>query len=97
MDGKYGGIAVHIGARVAAKAKPSEVLASSTVKDLVAGSGITFDDRGVQALKGVLGDWHLFSVACRNQSCAVDRPSHCQQSRACPAMTSTTRSGAVGA
>ena len=58
VDGKIGGIAVHIGARVAGHAKGGEVLVSGTVKDLVAGSGITFDDRGVHELKGVPGDWH---------------------------------------
>ena len=59
---KVGGIAVHIGARVAAQARADEVLVSSTVRDLVAGSGIEFDDRGVQALKGVPGEWRLFGV-----------------------------------
>ncbi len=62
VDGKIGGIAVHIGARVAAEAGPGEVLVSSTVKDLVAGSGIGFSDRGVAELKGVPGEWRLFSV-----------------------------------
>jgi pimeloyl-ACP methyl ester carboxylesterase len=62
VDGKIGGIAVHIGARVAAHASAGEVLVSGTVKDLVAGSGITFTDRGVHSLKGVPGDWHLFAV-----------------------------------
>jgi pimeloyl-ACP methyl ester carboxylesterase len=57
-----GGIAVHIGARVCAAAAPAEVLVSSTVKDLVAGSGIKFADRGVQILKGVPGEWRLFAV-----------------------------------
>jgi class 3 adenylate cyclase len=56
------GIAVHIGARVAAKAGPGEVLVSRTVKDLVAGSGIELDDRGEHELKGIPGDWQLFSV-----------------------------------
>lgn len=56
------GIAVHIGARVAAAAQPGEVLVSSTVKDLVAGSGILFADRGAHVLKGVPGEWHLFAV-----------------------------------
>jgi class 3 adenylate cyclase len=56
------GIAVHIGARVASLAGPSEVLISSTVRDLVAGSGIEFDDRGVHQLKGVPGDWQLLAV-----------------------------------
>jgi class 3 adenylate cyclase len=58
-----GGIAVHIGARVAALAGPSEVLVSSTVKDLVAGSGLVFADRGEHELKGVPGPWHLYAVA----------------------------------
>ncbi len=57
-----GGIAVHIGARVAATAGPDEVLVSSTVKDLVAGSGIEFEDRGAQALKGVPDEWRLYAV-----------------------------------
>lgn len=57
------GIAVHIGARVAAEAAPGEVLVSSTVKDLVAGSGIAFDDRGIRTLKGVPDSWHLFAVS----------------------------------
>jgi class 3 adenylate cyclase len=57
------GIAVHIGARVAALAGAGEVLVSSTVKDLVAGSGLGFVDRGVHALKGVPSTWHLFAVA----------------------------------
>jgi len=59
---KVGGIAVHIGARVASRAGDGEVLVSSTVRDLVVGSGIEFEDRGVQALKGVPGDWRLFAV-----------------------------------
>lgn len=57
-----GGIAVHIGARVASAANPNEVLVSSTVKDLVAGSGIQFVDRGTHLLKGVPGEWRLFVV-----------------------------------
>jgi class 3 adenylate cyclase/pimeloyl-ACP methyl ester carboxylesterase len=56
-----GGIAVHIAARIAAKAGTKEVLVSNTVKDLVYGSGITFEDRGAHALKGVPGQWQLFS------------------------------------
>jgi class 3 adenylate cyclase len=55
-----GGIAVHIGARVAALAGPSEVLVSGTVKDLVAGSGLRFADRGSQSLKGIPGQWPIF-------------------------------------
>jgi class 3 adenylate cyclase len=56
------GIAVHMGARVAALAEPGEVLVSSTVKDLVAGSGIEFEDRGVHELKGIPGDWRVYAV-----------------------------------
>ena len=56
------GIAVHIGARVAAMAGPSEVLVSSTVKDLVAGSGLTFEDASEHELKGVPDRWHLYRV-----------------------------------
>jgi class 3 adenylate cyclase len=62
MGEKLGGIAVHIGARVAALASAGEVLVSSTVKDLVAGSGLSFADRGIQALKGVPGEWHLYAA-----------------------------------
>jgi class 3 adenylate cyclase len=57
-----GGIAVHIGQRVSALAGPGEVLASSTVKDLVAGSGIRFNDRGPHVLKGVPDQWRVFAV-----------------------------------
>ena len=62
VDGKVAGIAVHTGARVASLAQPGEVLVSSTVKDLVAGSGIKFEPRGVTELKG-LGEWMLYAVA----------------------------------
>jgi pimeloyl-ACP methyl ester carboxylesterase/class 3 adenylate cyclase len=62
VDGKIGGIAVHIGARVAREAQPGEVLVSTTVKDLVAGSGLDFRERGVAELKGVPGEWPLFAV-----------------------------------
>jgi class 3 adenylate cyclase len=57
-----GGVAVHIGQRVSGLARPSEILVSSTVKDLVAGSGIEFADRGEHELKGVPGSWRLFAV-----------------------------------
>jgi class 3 adenylate cyclase len=56
------GLAVHIAARVSAAAGADEVLVSSTVKDLVVGSGLDFDDRGTHELKGVPGSWHLFAV-----------------------------------
>src|SRR5436190_23278038 len=62
MGERVGGIAVHIGARVAATAAPSQVLVSGTVKDLVVGSGIEFEDRGTHALKGVPGQWRLFAA-----------------------------------
>ena len=62
VDGKLGGIAVPTGARIASLAEPGEVLVSSTVKDLVAGSGIEFEDRGTRELKGVPGEWRLFAV-----------------------------------
>ncbi|HEX6117297.1 MAG TPA: adenylate/guanylate cyclase domain-containing protein [Solirubrobacterales bacterium] len=58
-----GGMAVHIGARIATRAEPGEVLVSSTVKDLVVGSGIEFSERGGAELKGVPGEWRLFAVA----------------------------------
>ena len=58
-----GGIGVHIGARVSALAGPNDVLVSSTLRDLVIGSGLEFDDRGAHQLKGVPGEWHLFAVA----------------------------------
>ncbi|MGN6432110.1 MAG: adenylate/guanylate cyclase domain-containing protein [Gaiellaceae bacterium] len=66
VDGKVAGIAVHTGARVAAEAQPGEVLVSSTVRDLVAGSGLTFDDRGSHELKGIPGEWRLYAVARRS-------------------------------
>lgn len=62
VDGKVAGLAVNIGARVAALAGPGDVLVSSTVKDLVAGSDLRFEDRGVAELKGVPGEWRLFAV-----------------------------------
>src|SRR5512139_2961104 len=58
-----GGIAVHIGARVSALAGLSEVLVSGTLGDLVIGSGLEFEERGVHKLKGVPGEWHLYAVA----------------------------------
>jgi len=62
IDGKVGGLAVSIGARVAAKARPSEVLVSQTVRDLVAGSGLSFEDAGEHELKGVPNRWRLYRV-----------------------------------
>jgi len=63
VDGKIGGIAVNIGARVAAQARPGEVLVSQTVRDLVAGSGLAFEERGAAELKGVPGEWRLYAVS----------------------------------
>jgi class 3 adenylate cyclase len=62
IDGKAGGLAVNIGARVAASAAPRELLVSSTVKDLTAGSGLEFEDAGQRELKGIPDAWHLFRV-----------------------------------
>jgi class 3 adenylate cyclase len=63
VDGKPRGIAVHVGARIGALAQPGEVLVSATVRDLVAGSGLAFVDRGERVLKGVPGQWRLYAVA----------------------------------
>jgi class 3 adenylate cyclase/alpha-beta hydrolase superfamily lysophospholipase len=63
VEGKVAGIAVSIGARVSGQATPGEVLVSQTVKDLVAGSGLVFEERGVAELKGVPGEWRLYAVA----------------------------------
>ena len=60
-----GGIGVHIGARVSALAGPNDVLVSSTLRDLVIGSGLEFDDRGTHELKGVPGEWHVFAVTSK--------------------------------
>ncbi|MGH8242107.1 MAG: hypothetical protein ACRETY_02020 [Steroidobacteraceae bacterium] len=61
-DGKVRGIAVHTGARIAASAQPGEILVSSTVRDLVAGSGLQFADRGMHALKDIPRTWQLFAA-----------------------------------
>jgi class 3 adenylate cyclase len=68
VGSNLGGIAVHIGSRVAGVAKAGEILVSGTVKDLVVGSGISFEDRGLHTLKGVPGEWHLFAVSCGNEA-----------------------------
>ena len=62
VDGKVAGIAVHTGARVAAEARPSEVLVTHTVKDLVAGSDLSFEERGPRQLKAIPGEWRLYCV-----------------------------------
>jgi len=66
-EGKIAGLAVNIGSRVASNAQASEVLVSQTVRDLVAGSGIRFTDRGTHELKGIPGDWQLFAVATADE------------------------------
>jgi len=63
MEDDIAGIAVHVAARVSALADAGEVLVSSTVRELVAGSGLVFADRGIHALKGVSDKWRLFAVA----------------------------------
>ncbi len=65
---KVEGIAVHIGARIAAEARPCEVLVSSIVRDLAAGSSIDFEDRGVATLKGVPGEWHVYATRLRERA-----------------------------
>ena len=80
-DGKAGGIAVHTAARVLARAQPGEIVATATIKELVAGSDIEFVDRGTTALKGIPGEWRLFVVvqpeisATDGGGCAIDRDS----------------------
>jgi len=67
VDGKPGGLAVNVGARIAALARPSEVVVSDTVRSLVSGSGIEFDERGSHELKGVPGSWHLWAATERSE------------------------------
>jgi class 3 adenylate cyclase len=62
VDGKPAGVSVHVGARLSTLAKPGEVLVTGTVKDLVAGSGISFEARGEHDLKGVPGRWNVHAV-----------------------------------
>jgi class 3 adenylate cyclase len=62
MGGKLSGIAIHIGARVMSLAMPDEVMVSSTVRDLVTGSGLRFESRGAHSLKGIPGEWHLHAA-----------------------------------
>jgi class 3 adenylate cyclase len=68
IGGRVEGIAVHIGARIADEARPREVLVSSIVRDLAAGSGIEFEDRDTHSLKGVPGDWRLFAARLSERS-----------------------------
>ncbi len=62
VDGKPGGTAAHIGARISSLALPGEVLVSRTVKETITGTGISFEDRGAHELKGVPGQWHLYAA-----------------------------------
>jgi class 3 adenylate cyclase len=80
IDGKIAGIGVHIGARVAAKARRGEVLVSSTVKDLVAGSGLRFEDCGAHHLAGIPGEWRLYSVVNGCGSLLKGGPGTCSTS-----------------
>jgi hypothetical protein len=75
MGDDIGGLAVHVGARVSALAKPGEVLVSSTVKELVIGSGIEFQDRGRHELKGVPDTWQVFAVGGQAKIAVVEPPS----------------------
>jgi class 3 adenylate cyclase len=67
-SGDVGGISVHIGSRVATLAGPGDILVSGTLRDLVVGSGLSFEDRGIHELRGVPGDWHLYSVRGRAEA-----------------------------
>jgi class 3 adenylate cyclase len=67
-DGKPAGIAVSIGARVAAAAQPGEVLVTGTVRDLVAGAGLDFEERGEHELKGVPGTWKLYAITANGST-----------------------------
>lgn len=74
-DDDIGGVAVHLGARIMSAAEPGEILVSRTVKELVIGAQIDFEDRGLHRLKGVEGEWHLYSVADEHESIqTADRP-----------------------
>ena len=101
-----GGIAVHIGARVSALAGPNDVLVSSTLRDLVIGSGLEFEERGAHQLKGVPGEWHLFAVASSSGRCgethspdlvrAVDQEVQAGYRDACTCSISRQRSVLLG-
>jgi DNA-binding SARP family transcriptional activator/class 3 adenylate cyclase len=79
---KLGGLAVHLGSRISAEAGPGDVLVSSTVRDLLAGSGITFEDRGLHALKGIPGEWRLYAVDTRT----LEAPAHPARVQLCGRM-----------
>lgn len=76
LEGRVSGIAVHVGARISARARPGTLLVSSTVKDLVTGSGIEFQDLGAHELRGVPGEWRLFEVDAESVPRPAVRPPH---------------------
>jgi class 3 adenylate cyclase/pimeloyl-ACP methyl ester carboxylesterase len=86
-----GGMAVHIGARVAAEAGPGEVLVSGAVRDLVVGSGIEFDDRGTHELKGVPGSWNLLAVSERSSVPSADAAARQAPDRLAPNLAAARR------
>lgn len=94
IAGKTGGLAVAIGARVGAMARPSEVLVSQTVKDLVAGSGLAFEDRGLHELKGIPGEWRRRSRTRAGRPFAGDRqePDDRREGRQVPPLSRRTLS-----
>jgi class 3 adenylate cyclase len=75
-DGKVRGVAVHAGARVVRHAGPGEVIVTRTVRDVVAGSDLTFEDRGSHALRGLPGQWQLYAVLAGNGVPAADKNGH---------------------
>jgi len=89
IGSKLAGIAVHIGARVAALAGAGEVLVSNTVKDLVAGSGLMFEDRGAHTLKGVPGEWRLYAIKPAIPELSVSLPPSGRTKRSCSVTCST--------
>lgn len=91
IAGKVGGIAVIIGSRVKDRAGPSEVLVSSTVEDLVSGSGIEFEDRGTHALKGVPGGLALVSRDARLSEVQAYHRRERRDRKRCPAWTEVLR------
>jgi class 3 adenylate cyclase len=83
INGKVGGLAVNIGARVAGLAESRELLASSTVKDLTAGSGLVFEDAGAHGLKGIPEQWHLYRVVAVASSLPSETSPTCPSVREC--------------
>jgi YVTN family beta-propeller protein len=91
IGGKAGGIAVHIGARIAARAEPGEVLVSATVRDLVAGSDVAFAERGIAELKGVPGTWALYSATALERQADLTVEARRPTTERISAALSTTR------